>query len=229
MGIKREVKLLSLALLFLLASIGVYGWKTTNIETISKTPLRDIFQHIEGYTLQRNLTLPEEHLKMLKLDDYTFTDYSAGANGSVNLYIGYYYSANKAYAAHSPTICYPSQGWLIDSPPTAGTLKVGSRNINYQEITISFGEQKELVLYWYQARLHTNAQIIMSKIDIGRNKLAHSDESHGFVRVAVPFSASSYAEAKQRAVSFIQSFYPNFIDYLTNPQEGLGLRLHERE
>ena len=216
MGIKREVKLFSLALLFLLASIGVYGWKTTNLETISKTPLREVFQHIEGYTLKRNLTLPKEHLKMLKLDDYTYSDYSAALNGSVNLYIGYYYSANKAYAAHSPTICYPSQGWRIDSPPITGTLKVGSRNINYQEITTSFGEKKELVLYWYQARFHTSTQIIMNKIDTGYNKLIYNDNHHGFVRVAAPFGTSSYEQTKENTIIFIRAFYPLFIEYLND-------------
>ena len=217
MGIKIEVKLLTLALLFLLASIGVYGWKTKNLKTTSKKSLRDVFQHIEGYTLKRNLTLQQEQLKMLKLDDYTYSDYSAAFNSTVNLYIGYYYSANKAYAAHSPTICYPSQGWRIDSPPITDTLNVGSRNINYQEITTSFGDQKELVLYWYQARLYTNTHIIMNKIDVGRNNLAYKDQLHGFVRIAVPFSNTGYTETKEQAVKFIQSFYPKLIDYLTKP------------
>ena len=214
MGSKREVKLLALALLFLCACVAVFGRDTTE-QHRKGPPLRNIFQQIEGYSLQRNLTLSEEHLKMLKLDDYVFADY-VGKNSRVNLYIGYYYTANKAYAAHSPTICYPAQGWKIDTAPTSGTLTIGSRNINYEEITISVDGQNELILYWHQARLNTNTQFYMNKIDMGYNKLAYNEENHGFVRVAVPFTSSNYEMAKKTATDFVNSFYPLFIGYITN-------------
>lgn len=213
MGNKKEIKFLTLAILFLCACAAVYCWDTTD-QHRQKPPLQDVFRRVEGHTLLRNIDLAESAVKMLNLDDYVYADF-VGKTGQANLYIGFYYSADKANAAHSPTICYPSQGWKIDTDPISGTLKIGSRDINYKEFTTSFGMQKELVLYWYQARLSTNTQVYRNKIDMGYNKLAFNDSHHGFVRVTVPFAASSYEEAKKTALDFINSFYPQFEGYLT--------------
>jgi EpsI family protein len=214
MGNQKEIKLFVLALLFLSTCVAVYG-RDTNEQLQKKPPLREFLGDIEGYTLLRNIALAENAEKMLNLDDYIFADFK-GKTGRSNLYIGYYYSAGKAYASHSPTICYPSQGWEIDTAPISGTLKIGTSKIKYMEITTSFGKQKELVIYWYQARLRTNTRVYKNKIDMGYNKLVFNDSHHGFVRVAVPFSDSSYVEAKKTAFDFIDSFYPHFEIYLTS-------------
>ena len=158
--------------------------------------------------------MAEDAVAMLKLDDYLFADYK-GPLGIVNLYIGYYYTANKAYAAHSPLICYPSQGWKIDSNPKKAFLQVDAQTIKYEEIITSSGDTKELVLFWYQAGLFTNTKIYMNKIDMGYNKLRHNSEQHGFVRVAVPIK-NTYEESKSSAINFIEAFYPQFINYIAN-------------
>lgn len=159
------------------------------------------------------IDLPSDAVKMLKLDDYLFANYQ-GPLGNVNLYIGYYYSANKAYAAHSPLVCYPSQGWKIDDKPKRFTLQVGPKTIEYEEITTSLEGNKELVLYWYQAGSFTNTQIYKNKIDMGYNKLMYNSEQNGFVRVAIPIN-TSYEKTQQIAKSFIEAFYPQFIQYIS--------------
>lgn len=215
MGTKHEIKLLKLTALFIFTCLVVYRWDTS-AGIIEKQPLADTFRHIEGYTMLRDIELTDDAFEMLNLDDYLFADYS-GPSGPVNLYIGYYFSTDKAYASHSPTICYPSQGWKIDSSPKSQKLKIGSHTINYNEIITSFREQKELVIYWYQARLYSNTHAYKNKIDMGYNKLAFRDDHHGFVRVAVPFSSKHhFTDAQKTAMDFISSFYPLFKKYLTN-------------
>jgi EpsI family protein len=168
---------------------------------------------IEGYETASITDMSADAIKMLNLDDYVFANF-AGPLGNVNLYIGYYYTANKAYAAHSPLICYPSQGWKIDNKPKKGSLQVGSQTIQYEEIITSLEGTKELVLYWYQAGLYTNTQIYKNKIDMGYNKLVQNTEQHGFIRVAVPI-LKTYEEAQLAAAGFIKAFYPQFIEYIS--------------
>ena len=222
MGIKNEIRLVVLAVLFFCACVAVYGRGTAEIVS-KKPPLADTFSHIEGYKLLRNIKLADEAFDMLNLDDYIYNDY-AGPSGPVNLYIGYYFSAGKAYASHSPTICYPSQGWKVDTAPASGRLKIGPHTVNFLEITTSFGGQKELVIYWYQARLYTNTQVYKNKIDMGYNKLAFGDDHHGFIRVAVPFNDNGYAKAKIAALDFINSIYPKLEKYLTYSYSTFGIR-----
>lgn len=150
---------------------------------------------------------------MLDLDDYYYADYSS-TNGKANLYIGYYHTAKKAYASHSPTVCYPSQGWTIADEAVYGSITVGPYKIRYEEIVASLGPVKELVLFWYQAGIYQSTQVYQNKIAIGFNKLTKNDEQHAFVRVSVPYTKTSYNQAKKSAIAFIQAFYPNFINFL---------------
>jgi EpsI family protein len=212
LGSKIETKLIVLGVLFLITSIFVY-WRTEPSEVQKKPALKQYIEHVDGYETLRHIAMENTAVEMLDLDDYTFTDYR-GESGKVNLYIGYYYSADKAYASHDPMVCYPSQGWKIDQKPVKHSLEIGPNRINYEEIITSNGSHKELVLYWLQSHMLTNTQVYMNKIDMAYNKLTKNDEQHAFVRVAVPIANSAYDEAKKAATDFIQAFYPNFIRFI---------------
>lgn len=211
-GNKIEIKIVVLLAVFLVTCIFVYGYSPP-AEVPKKILLSNYFSSIDGYDNIGFIRLPENQERMLDLDDYVFANYK-GDSGNANLYIGYYYSANKAYSSHSPMVCYPSQGWKIESDPKSATIMVGPRKINYDEIITSYGDQKELVLYWYQAGLFTNTQVYRNKIDMGYNKLTHNDQQHGFVRISVSMKNRSYEDAKKSAINFIDRFYPKFISFI---------------
>lgn len=154
---------------------------------------------------------------MLELDDYLYAVYKDGKD-RINLYIGYYFSSDKAYSAHSPLVCYPSQGWKIVEQPRTLEIKVPPYVIHCDEIITAHGENKEIVLYWYQARQYTNTKVYKNKIDLGYNKLLKNDEQHGFVRISVAIQDSSIDETRNTAIDFIRSFYPAFIQYLLTEQ-----------
>jgi EpsI family protein len=212
LGTNKERKLLILICLLIVTGIFVYSQNRTP-QVIQKSSLKDYFSHLDGFDKKDMIDMPEDTIKMLNLDDYLFANYQ-GPLGIANLYIGYYYTANKAYAAHSPMVCYPSQGWKIESSPRRGSLQVGTKIIEYEEITTSLGDVKELVMYWYQAGLFTNTRIYKNKIDMGYNKLMNNNEQHAFVRVALPIQAE-YGESKKAAIDFIKAFYPQFVKYVT--------------
>ncbi|MBU1220215.1 EpsI family protein [Myxococcota bacterium] len=211
MGNKINTKLLVLSTIFLITCAVIYTRKDTG--QLKKPPISQYLEHIENYSTVRKIQLTENASDMLNLDDYLYADYE-GPDGKVNLYIGYYYTANKAYASHSPLICYPSQGWIVEEQLFDHILNVGPYQISYDEIIASLTNDKELVLYWYQAHHQTNTQIVKNKIDMGYNKLMNNGEQHAFVRVSVPLKDIDYEQAKKRATDFITTFYPLFIDFV---------------
>ena len=212
MGRKIEKKIIVLIVLFLITSIFV---SITNKQVITKDKplLKNYFKQVDGYKTLRNIQLSEEHTNMLNLDDYLYADYK-GNDGTINLYIGYYYTAKKAYASHSPLICYPSQGWEVIEKPRRQTLDIGNNSINFEEIITGYGNEKELVLYWWQSYLQTNTQIYKNKVDMGYNKFMYKTEEHAFVRVSVPLTNSTYDVLEKAAIDFIKVFYPQFIDFI---------------
>ena len=214
MGAPTKVKLLVLVGVFLITSLLVYT-QNSPVAAVNVPPLKQFLGQIPGYTTIGDIELGADAYNMLKLDDYLFTTYG-NADGQVTLYAGYYYTSSKAYAAHSPLICYPSHGWRVEGNPMVRTLRAGSNQITYEELVTSYGEQRELVLYWYQARDRANIRVYRNKIDMGYNKLVHNDPKHGFIRVSVPFAASaSYEGTRKRAIDFIEAFYPNLLQYTT--------------
>ena len=212
MGKLQQYKQLTLATLLVLTCILVYSRQSPPHEAL-KMHLDHFFTKIEGYTNVGLLNLPPQYIRMLKLDDYYFANYEGSTGDSINLYIGYYYTADKAYAAHSPAVCYPSQGWKIRSGPYPKTLKIGSHDIHYMEMISSQGTRKELILFWYQAGQSTNTQVYSNKIDIGYNRLMNRGEHNGFVRIVVPLN-SSYKKSKQTVSKFIRAFYPHLLKYM---------------
>jgi EpsI family protein len=213
MGTKNRLSVLVLCIVFALTAALAHGFiKPTQIRP--KPPLSQFFAQIDGYEILSHPVMDDKSINMLQLDDYIFTNYRGG-DGVVNLYIGYYYSSDKAYAAHSPLVCYPSQGWQIDVQPTTRTLTVGPHTIEYDEIVTSHGLERELVLYWYQARMLTNTKVYRNKIAMGYNKMMHNDEQHGFVRVSVSLREGAYETAKKAATDFIAAFYPQLIEYVS--------------
>jgi EpsI family protein len=209
LGAKREKKLALLALLFLVTAILVHGSSEPD-PVLSKPFLTEYFEDLEGYRKERRIALNEEAIQMLSLDDYAYIDYE-GPAGRVNLYIGYYYTANKAYASHSPLVCYPSQGWQIDSKPVRRALAVGPYTVNYEEIITSYSGQRELVMFWYQSHGRTSTQVYRNKIDMAINRLRERDEQHAFVRVSMPMAEHEAAE--RLGVDFTQSFFPLLVNF----------------
>lgn len=168
---------------------------------------------INGYTIENDVALEDNINQFLDLDDYTFTGYRADDGSIVNLFIGYYYSAGKISAAHSPLSCFPGQGWTIDQP-ILNQLVVGDQTINYAEIVATLQEKKTLVLYWYQADKSTTSFVFKNKINALYNKFSKGNEQHAFVRVTVPFANSGYDRAKKTGTDFMKAFYPKFIEFV---------------
>jgi len=216
MGTKQETKLIVLSVLFLVTLLLVHG-RVETTELRDKPPLNGYFQELAGYRPLRDIDLNSDAVQMLDLDDYAFIDYE-GEQGKINLYIGYYATANKAYASHSPMVCYPSQGWRIDKRPERRSLVVGEYTVNHEVITTSYGDHQELVLYWYQTYSRTSTQVYRNKIDMAYSRLRYGDEQHAFVRVSVPFAGSSPEEAERAAAEFIRLFFPKMVDFFAEGQ-----------
>ncbi|WP_281492042.1 exosortase C-terminal domain/associated protein EpsI [Desulfosarcina cetonica] len=159
----------------------------------------------------------EQHIvESLNLDDYLFRSYSEGER-VVTLYIGYYYTADKVGAAHSPLVCFPGQGWEISTPKAASVTTAGSR-VSAEQIMIRKGQQRELILYWFQAYDRTSPGTLKQKLNNFWAKLRSKPEDNAFVRVSVTIQGNHVEDAAKSAETFIQAFYPAFFDYVTNQQ-----------
>ena len=129
------------------------------------------------------------------------------------LYIGYYLTSKNVGAAHSPLVCFPGQGWLLtDFEEKSLDTTIG--NINLMTIVASTPQNKQLLIYWFQAFEQTSPGTFMQKINLIRSRLINGREDNAFVRVTVPLDKKSVDQAYAIGADFIRAFYPDFHKHL---------------
>ncbi|MDD2465151.1 MAG: EpsI family protein [Desulfobulbus sp.] len=213
MGSKKETQ--AIILIVLLAITGFLVYRTADSLPVTKSrDLKTVFGPVAGYEISYRSPLEEQVYRFLDLDDYTSIGYEKD-HAPVGLYIGYYFTPDKVPAAHSPLVCFPGQGWIIDQP-VMRRLEVGGHTIHYAEMVARLDDRKELILYWYQAGESTAPEVYKNKMNAMINKFTGKSQEHAFVRVSVPFNNITIEQARVTGQSFIEAFYPMFLSYIND-------------
>jgi exosortase D (VPLPA-CTERM-specific) len=94
------------------------------------------------------------YLDQLKLDDYLLADYVNGDGRQINLYMSYYNSQRKGDAVHSPRACLPGGGWQLRDfdQREIPAAQINGQPLRVNRTLIEFGNQHQLVYYWFQQR-----------------------------------------------------------------------------
>ncbi len=214
MGSLKRTPLITFCILLIITCL--FAYRPSGSSTGGKeVKLQTVFGPVDGYRMVGRQPIDDSIVAFLELDDYIMTTYSRG-NLPITLYIGYYYSLDKASAAHSPLVCFPSQGWRIGAP-VKRSLKVGEHTVRYAEMTASLEAQQEQVFYWYQADDDSVPEVYRNKINATLNRIMGGSPEHAFVRVSIPFGQRvSQEQARQEGLEFIASFYPAFLNFIRN-------------
>ena len=157
---------------------------------------------------------------MLNLDDYLFQSYMQGGK-PVTLYIGYYRSAKKVGAAHDPLVCFQGQGWSLSDRETGNYVL--SRNpamaISYASMIASRPDERVLIVYWFQANGRAVTTTLAQKTAMVVDKLFGNSEDNAFIRISAPIGTESLESVRKRVFDFVEGFYPDFYQYVTNTKK----------
>ena len=194
------------AILLLQAAI-VYGF--TRHEVIPQNrALAEVPAQLGKWSLQQEGVIEKEVQDVLKADElltrsYASTEYSVGAH----MFVAYFRSQRSGQAPHSPKNCLPGSGWV---PSVADTVNVdipGRGPIEVNRYVVGKGEQKSLVMYWYQSRDRVVASEYTAKFYVIADALRYNRTDTALVRVVVPILNNDVAASNRAAADFIQSFY----------------------
>jgi len=162
-----------------------------------------------------DITIEKNILDELKLDDHLFRAYTNGKQ-TVTLYIGYYGTSRTVGAAHDPLVCFPGQGWVISDQKSAVVRlqRGGEQDVNYSVMTATKGENKELILYWFQSHGDTASGTASQKINTLIQKMKGKRGRNAFVRISVPIGQTGTDDARRLAIDFLVKFYPSFFEFI---------------
>lgn len=159
----------------------------------------------------------QEIYDVLGVDDSILATYRSERKESVHLYVGFYQSQKEGDLIHSPKNCMPGSGWNI-TETSIETVDVKesrnqSKNINVIRLLLQQGNQKQLVLYWFQSRGRIISSEYMQKIWLVIDSITKHRTDGSFVRCIIPV-VDSEEESLAVLKNFIKKIYPYLNEYI---------------
>ncbi|HEX6186211.1 MAG TPA: EpsI family protein [Pyrinomonadaceae bacterium] len=151
---------------------------------------------------------------VLRADDYVSRDYAGEGGRWASLYVGYYASQRAGATYHSPLNCLPGSGWVLKEPSTVEVKPADGRApFEANSYVIEHGNDRMMMLYWYQGRGRAVASEYVDKVYTVFDSIRLRRSDGAMVRVLVPFRGSE-REAAENAAQFAAHVAPNLPAYV---------------
>ena len=164
-----------------------------------------------GYWQGKDLPIDQAVLDILGKGDFLNRVYTSERPDLpvVGLFIGYFPTQRTGQTIHSPQHCLPGAGWTFESSKYTDLVVKDGHTFRVGEYVITNGEQKQFVLYWYQAHGRSVANEYASKFYLIADAMRMNRTDGALVRVITPIAANESTEsARERAVAFTSLMAP---------------------
>jgi EpsI family protein len=165
------------------------------------------------HMIQQGVMEPEIK-DVLRADDYVTRDYAASATQVANLFVAFFKTQRAGQTPHSPKNCLPGSGWVWTVSDTIPVAVPGRETpIEINRYVIAKGEDKAVVLYWYQSRDRVVAREYQAAAYVAWDALRYNRTDTSIVKVTVRIVNNQEDAATQTGVDFIQSFFATLRQY----------------
>ncbi|HUS08544.1 MAG TPA: EpsI family protein [Bryobacteraceae bacterium] len=152
--------------------------------------------------------IEKEILDVLKADEILTRTYARpGSRLPSNLFVAYFRSQRTGQAPHSPKNCLPGSGWVPSNSDTVSVPIAGREPIQANRYLVSKGENKSVVLYWYQSRDRVVPNEYHAKFYVVADSIRYNRTDTALVRVVVPVIDNDEKTATQEGIEFVQTFF----------------------
>ncbi len=177
----------------------------------------DLFPlQIGSWQEAENYPVEQEIRDQLRADDLLNRLYQdPSSHAAANLFVAYFKTQRTGQSPHSPKNCLPGSGW---EPEATGTLDVAvegqARPIRINRYVVSHGDEKSVVLYWYQSERRVIASEFAAKFWLVMDSIRYHRSDTALVRVTVAVTHNDQDAATREGVAFVQSVFPVLKSYL---------------
>jgi EpsI family protein len=175
----------------------------------SSPPLSQLTHSLGPWQFLRDGVIEKEVLDVLQADDVLTRSYVTADGKFADLYIAAFRSQRNGIAPHSPKNCLPASGWtpLVEDETS---IDVGeSAPIVVNRYIVAHGDERDMVLYWYQSRGRVVASEYKAKFWVVADAMRYNRTDTAIVRVIVPIDRDTRDNdaAQRTAVDFVKTFY----------------------
>ena len=200
----RSMRILSVALI---AQAVVFFGFSRQEHVPNLRPLKEFATSAGGWTLAQEGVLDKETLDVLAADDTLSRQYlNQDRNVVAGLFVAFFKTQRTGQMPHSPKNCLPGSGWV---PSESGRVIVdvpGDRPIEVNRYLVSRGDDRSLVLYWYQTRNRVVASEYKARVYLVADAIRYNRTDTALVRVTVPVRGD-LARAEAAAMDFVKTFF----------------------
>lgn len=204
-----------LLILLLLGGAIINVWENAGEASVSRKALKEFPARTGSWQQQgEDVRFDEETEKVLRADDYVSRNFQS--NGRVaSLYVGYYATQRNGATYHSPLNCLPGSGWVMSEGGKVTITPAGAPPFEANRYVIQNGNQRALIIYWYQGRGNAVASEYWAKIYTALDSVRRRRSDGAMVRVMTPLG-NSLADAEKSAIELataaareLPAFVPN--------------------
>ncbi len=180
------------------------------------SPLALFPAQIQTWQMVQDAPIEQEVLDQLKADDTLNRMYAdAQSRVPVNLFVAYFKTQRTGQSPHSPKNCLPGSGWEENA---TGYLEIPVEGqplpIRINRYVVSHGNEKSVVLYWYQSPRRVIASEFSAKLWLVMDSIRYRRSDTALVRVSVPVLHNDEEGATRMGVAFVESVFPVLKHYL---------------
>jgi EpsI family protein len=125
-----------------------------------------------------------------------------------NVFLAWFQSQRAGTSQpHSPQVCLPAAGWVPESDSTID-IATSAGTITVNRYVIASGQQREVVLYWYQTPKRVVAGEWGAKFWLMVDALRYRRTDTSLVRVTTGAGGMDISEATREATDLAQRLYP---------------------
>jgi EpsI family protein len=171
---------------------------------------------LQNWQMVQDTPIEQEVLDQLKADDTLNRMYANGQSRiAVNFFVAYFKTQRTGQSPHSPKNCLPGSGW---EPTATGYAEVAVEGeplpIRINRYVVSHGEEKSVVLYWYQSPRRVIASEFSAKLWLVMDSIRYRRSDTALVRVSVHVRQNDVQGATRLGVAFVETVFPVLKHYL---------------
>jgi EpsI family protein len=200
----------------LLLQAGVYYLAARRAERIPEAaPLAALPAGLGQWRMVREMPLEPGTREVLRADDTLSRVYLDDSGRQAQLFIAFFKTQRYGQAPHSPKNCMPGSGW---EPKESGAVAIRVPDweapIHVNRYVIERGNDKNVVLYWYQSHRRVIPNEYRAKFWLVMDSIRYHRSDTSLVRVVVPVDGEQMDAATAMGVRFVQALFSPLVRQL---------------
>jgi EpsI family protein len=196
--------------ILLLVQGGAFYMVAMRPEAVPTVGPLSAFPTVAGpWSMYKDVPIEKEVQDVLLADDTLNRIYVRPDNLAAFLFIAFFRTQRSGQAPHSPKNCLPGSGWeALESEPL--TIEVPGRDkpIETNRYLVARGEEKSVVLYWYQSHNRIIAGEFAAKFWLIADSIKYHRSDSALVKIVVPVRDGDSTGATREATEFVKAVFP---------------------